>query len=91
MSDLDQVAPTLIAAAERALTQFATALCEACAPAIAALRTTAASCVLVPDDDMEARAARFNRWHARAFPLPLRIDGHAYRRRQLARRRRRTT
>lgn len=51
-AELAAVAPDVLAAAERALAQFAIALREGYAPAIAALRTTSASCVLVPDNDM---------------------------------------
>lgn len=47
------------------------------------------SCLLTVDNDMEAMAEAYNRWYAKANPLPLFADGQAYRRRCLARRRRR--
>jgi hypothetical protein len=76
--------------AERVLSRFAAGLREGLKPERAAA-VAGAACLLTVDDDMEARAARYNRWYARAHPMPLRADGEAYRHRQLARRRRRTT
>jgi uncharacterized protein (DUF934 family) len=75
-------------AADRVLTQLAEGL-RAGFSGLDLRRRVDAPCVLLADNDMEAMAERYNQWHARAFALPLAADGHAYRRRQLARKRRR--
>jgi hypothetical protein len=87
MTELARLAPGLVAEAERVLSRFAAGLREGLKPGQAAA-VAGAACLLTVDDDMEVRAARYNRWYARAHPMPLCIDGHAYRRRVLARRRR---